>query len=339
MPEDQIPLCWLLTDGKIGDEVQCRGLAEALHVTAQLRRVAPRAIYAWAMPFAGIDPREGPHAAGGPLAPPYPDLAIAAGRRTVSYLQAVKRLSRGSTFTVFLKDPYWNRRFFDLIVVPAHDRLRGANVIAALTPANRLTAEILTRPAPDPRIVSLPRPRVALLLGGPSTHHRYGVKEMAELAAIAALVTRAGRGLMVTPSRRTPEALLAAVKAAAPAAFVWDGTGANPYLAMLANADAIIATADSVNMVGEAVATGKPVHVYEPSGGHRKIAAYLDQLAALGAVRRWRGEFEDWSYAPINATPALAQEIARRFREFRMAVPKSPQNVKAARSPSRWPRM
>jgi uncharacterized protein len=328
LPEDQsadrlLPQptrCWILTDGKIGDEVQCRGLAEALGVIPVIRHVAPRRLYAWAMPFGPIDPRESPHAAGSPLAPPYPDLAIAAGRRTVPYLRAVKRLSNGATFTVFLKDPYCGRSFADLIVVPEHDRLRGDNVMAALTPANRLSAERLAaaRMKPDARIDRLPRPRVALLIGGPSTHHRYGAKETAELAAIAEQAVRGRRGLMVTPSRRTPKTVADCIRANVPAeAFVWDGTGANPYLAILAHADAIVVTGDSVNMVGEAVATGKPVYVYEPSGGHRKISAYLDRLESLGAVRRWRGEFENWSYAPINATPIIAAEIARRYRRSR----------------------
>jgi uncharacterized protein len=328
LPEDQTsdPLlpqatrCWILTDGKIGDEVQCRGLAEALHVKAELRRVAPRGIYAWAMPFGPIDPRENPHASGSPLAPPYPDLAIAAGRRTVPYLRAVKRLSNGATFTVFLKDPYCSRTFADLIVVPEHDLLHGDNVMTALTPANRLSAEALAaaRTKPDGRIDGLPRPRVTLLLGGPSTHHRYGAKEAAELAAIAGQVTRLGMGLMVTPSRRMPKAVVDSIRANAPEnAFVWDGIGANPYLAILAHADTIIVTADSVNMVGEAVVTGKPVYVYEPAGGHPKITAFLERLEGLGAVRRWRGRLEDWSYAPINATPTIAAEIARRYRESR----------------------
>jgi uncharacterized protein len=327
LPQDQTPdqvlpratRCWILTDGKIGDEVQCRGLAEALHIEAELRYVAPRAIYAWAMPLGPIDPREAPHAPGSPLTPPYPDLAIAAGRRTVSYLRAIKHLSKGTTFTVFLKDPYCSHEIFDLIVVPEHDRLCGDNIVSALTPTNRLSAEVLAavRMAPDARIAILPRPRVALLLGGPSKHRRYGAKEAADLAGIAAQLVRQGKGLMVTPSRRTPKPLVNTIRDALPKnAFVWDGAGANPYLSILAHADAIIVTGDSVNMVGEAVATGKPVHVYEPAGGHRKIDAYLERLVTLGAVRRWRGELEDWSYAPINATPEIAAELARRYRAF-----------------------
>jgi hypothetical protein len=127
---------------------------------------------------------------------------------------------------------------------------------------------------------------------------------------------------MVTPSRRTPSSVLNAVRdAALKNAFVWDGAGANPYLAILAHAASIIVTGDSVNMVGEALATGKPVQVYEPSGGHRKISAYLDRLEALGAVRRWQGRLETWSTTPINATPMIAAEIARRYRESRPVAP------------------
>ncbi len=312
--------CWLLTDGKAGDETQGLGLAEALGLKAELRHVAPRKFYAWAMPYGPIDPREAPDKPGSPLAPPFPDLAFAAGRRAVAYLRALKRLSRGHTFTVFINDPYGRLSFADVVVLPEHDRRRGPNVITAATPANRVSDAALdaARQTPDPWLDGLPKPRVALLLGGPSRHHRYGGREALELAAIAKLLAAKGKGLMVTASRRTPARLLYALRAAVgERAFIWDGTGDNPYLGILARADAILVTADSINMAGEAVATGKPVHFYEPSGGHRKIDAYLDELEELGAIRRWSGQLETWRYAPINATPALAAEIARRYRKFR----------------------
>lgn len=334
LPEPLLPKgarCWILTDGKIGDEVQCLGIAEALGVAPQLRHVAPRESYAWAMPYGPIDPREAPQQPRSPLAPPFPELAIAAGRRAVPYLRALKRHAKGAVFTIFIKDPYWSRRKMNLIIVPEHDRLRGKNMFAAVTPANRLHAWRLAaaRDTPDPLIAALPRPRVALILGGTSQHHRFEAKDIEALAAIAVAVAKQGNGLMITPSRRTPPELINAVAAAlaglppelAENIFFWAGQGPNPYLAILAQADAIIVTGDSVNMVGEAVATGAPVHVYEPSGGHRKITAYLARLEALGAIRRWRGKLEDWRYEPINATPEIAQEIARRYLEFRARVP------------------
>ena len=79
---------------------------------------------------------------------------------------------------------------------------------------------------------------------------------------------------MITPSRRTHQRLIAAVDAATAGAprILWDGTGDNPYPDFLAHADALIVTADSVNMTGEACATGRPVYVFEPSGRFGQIS-------------------------------------------------------------------
>jgi uncharacterized protein len=324
-------VCWILSDGKIGDEVQCLGIAEALGLVAQIRHIAPRPAYAWAMPYGPIDPRDRAHRPESPLAPPFPNIAIAAGRRTVPYLRTLKRLSRGATFTVFVKDPYWSRGSINLIVAPEHDELAGKNVFATITPANRLHAWRLSAAwmTPDPQIAQLTHPRVALILGGNSQHHHFESKDFRAIQEIALQLIQQGMALMVTPSRRTPPELttaLAQAIARLPAdlrknVLFWRGKGRNPYVSILAHADAIIVTADSVNMVGEAVATGAPVHVYEPSGGHLKITAYLARLEALGAVRPWRGELEDWRYPPLNATPLIAQEIARRYAEFQTRIP------------------
>jgi mitochondrial fission protein ELM1 len=124
---------------------------------------------------------------------------------------------------------------------------------------------------------------------------------------------------MATPSRRTPPELVAAVRrglGAAPA-FVWDGAGDNPYAQILANAETILVSGDSVNMVGEATATGAPVYVFEPSGGGGKIRRYLDALERLGAVRRFAGRFEPFAYAPIDSSLVVAREIARRYAAAR----------------------
>ena len=124
-----------------------------------------------------------------------------------------------------------------------------------------------------------------------------------------------GYSIMATPSRRTPPALLAAVREGlgdAPG-FIWDGAGANPYAQILAHADAILVTGDSVNMVGEATATGAPAYWFEPSGGARKTGRFLSELAARGAVRRFAGRLEPFSYAPIDSSQTIAAEIARRF--------------------------
>ncbi len=316
---------WILSDGKIGDEVQCFGIAEELGLAAERRLIAPRAPWSWMTPYGPVDPREAPGRPGSAIAPPFPDVVLAAGRRTVPYLRGVKRASGGRAFTVFVKDPYTGTGTADVIWVPEHDRLRGDNVVVTLTPAHRLRPAVLAaaRAEPDPRIACLPGRRVALVLGGKGVNHDFSAGDIAALAAIAADIAGGGASLMVTPSRRTPPEALAAIRVALAGAlrqgraFVWDDTGPNPYAQILAHAAAILVTGDSANMVGEACVTGAPVHVYEPSGGHPKVTRYLDRLTEVGAVRRWSGRLEHWTYAPIDSAPVTAAAIAARYRAFK----------------------
>ncbi len=316
---------WVLSDGKIGDEVQCFGIAEELGLAPERRLIAPRPPWSWLTPYGPVDPREAPGRVDSPIAPPFPDIAIAAGRRTVPYLRRVKAASGGRTFTIFVKDPYTGTGTADVIWIPEHDKLRGDNVVVTLTPAHRLRPDVLAaaRAAPDPRLAMLPHPRVAMVLGGKGVNHDFSAEDIRNLAGIAAAIAADGASLMVTPSRRTPPEALAAIRSAlgggleAGRAFVWDGSGTNPYPQILALADALLVTGDSANMVGEACATGAPVHVYEPSGGHPKVTRYLDRLTEVGAVRRWSGRLEHWTYAPIDSAPVTAAEIAARYRAFR----------------------
>jgi hypothetical protein len=314
---------WVLTDGKAGDEVQCLGVAEALGLAPEIRRVAPRAPFAWAMPRGPVDPREGPDRPGSPIRPPYPDLLVASGRRAVPYVRAVKRLSGGRTFTVILKDPRTGPGAADLIWTPAHDRLRGANVLVTLTSPHRISAARLAaeRAAPDPRLASLPRPRVAVLAGGDSRHHRFTPADIARFVAGLTALADGGAAPMITASRRTPATLREALERLARRAggFFWDGTGPNPYAALLALADAVVVTADSANMVGEAAATGAPVLVFEPSGGHPKLSRFLEGLVSHGAVRTFTGRLEAFTYEPVDSTPVIAAAIEAGFLRHRGA--------------------
>ena len=83
---------------------------------------------------------------------------------------------------------------------------------------------------------------------------------------------------------------------------IWDGTGDNPYYAYLAIADALLVTADSVSMVSEAAATGKPVHILELDGGDAKFARFHAAMREAGITRSFAGRIERWTYAPPDDT-------------------------------------
>ncbi|WP_089174437.1 mitochondrial fission ELM1 family protein [Bosea sp. AS-1] len=324
LQQKTVPTIWVLTDGKAGDELQCLGVAERLGVVPEIRRVAPRKPFAWLMPRGPIDPREAPDRVGSPIRPPFPDIAIASGRRAVPYLRAVKKASNGRTFTVFLKDPRIGTGTADLIWVSEHDRLRGSNVLVTTTSPHRLTPEKLAaaHTAPPAPIAALTAPRVAVMVGGDSRHHRFSTADNERLARQLDALAASGVQLMGSPSRRTSPALAHAVAAvfARHGGWWWDGSGDNPYLALLANADAVVVTADSTNMIGEATATGVPILVFEPQGGHAKIAALVASLTRQGAVHPFRGQLDGERYQPIDSTPIIADAIREGWLRHRAAL-------------------
>lgn len=311
------PTVWAIHDGKIGMANQVVGLAEAVgypfiekSVVLRLpwRHLAPPL---WLQPLAALAPE------GASLAPPWPDLLIACGRMVTALALAVKRLSRGRSFWVQIQDPRFARRRVDLMVVPEHDPARGRNVLLTRGAVNRVTAAMLEqgRARFAPQFAALPRPLVGVLLGGSNRVYRLTPAIMARLADQLAALARQGYGIAITPSRRTGEMALRLLRErlAGLPHVLWDGGADNPYFGLLAHADALIVTSDSVNMVSEAAATGKPIHLVALDGGSAKFRRFHDLFRSSGIARPFTGAIERWSYPPVDDTARAADEIRRRL--------------------------
>ncbi|HXW20628.1 MAG TPA: mitochondrial fission ELM1 family protein [Roseiarcus sp.] len=314
----------VLSSGRAGHEANCLGVAEALGAPYDKRIAEPRRLFASLSPFGPLDPKDRPGRPGSIIAEPFPSVAIACGRVTVPYLRALKRFAGRKVFAVFLQDPRYARSEFDLIWTPEHDRLSGTNVISTLTSPHPFSSARLAAlsAAPDPRIASLPRPRAAILLGGASAAYDFAKADLSRLTEAVAAVVRQGFSVMATPSRRTSAAIIEAARKglaeADPArVFFWEGSGDNPYGQILANADAILVTADSVNMMGEAVATGAPVHIFDLSGEAGRAKAFVAALVGKGVARRFVDRLESFAYEPIDSSATIAEAIASRFNELR----------------------
>src|SRR5262249_25031614 len=193
---------------------------------------------------------------------------------------------------VQLQDPVISPRNFDLVIVPRHDGLQAPNVIATRGALHRVTPQRLRESASfwGPRLTHLPRPYVSVLIGGSNAAYRLGPDEMRTLAGQLASAARATKAsLLITPSRRTGDESIRILKSAIADIphFLWDGEGENPYFGLLALADFIVVTSDSVNMVSEAAATGKPVYVADLPGGSEKFARFHRALREEGITRRF----------------------------------------------------
>jgi len=319
---------WLITDGKIGMDVQVKGVADALGLDAVIKHVAPRQPFRALSPFGPVDPRENFGKPGSPFAPPYPVVALATGRLAIPYLRALRRRAGPGTYCVVLQDPKIGPGIADLIWVPEHDTLRAHNVITTPTAPHSFAPQRLAglRAAVPDAIAALPHPRVALILGGPGGGYNFDDAAGQRLAASIANMAPYIGSLFITPSRRTPPALLAAIDAATKSRprLLWDGAGANPYPDFLAHADLLVVTGDSVNMTGEACATGRPVYVFEPGPASPKFDRFHTALRRHGATRplpETMSRIETWTYPPLDSAHDIAAEIERRWLRRKAVLP------------------
>ena len=319
---------WIITDGKAGMVTQARGVADALGLRYEMKEVVPKGLWRLTAPWGPVAPDERPGRPGSTLAPPWPAVAIATGRASIPYIRALRRAAGAATFTVVLQDPKTGPGTADLIWVPEHDKRRGANVLTTLTAPHSFTQEGLAalRASPPEAIAALPRPRIAVVLGGKNAVYKFTDADDERLEGALRSLASLGASFLVTPSRRTHPRLIARVDQATRDAprILWTGEGANPYPDFLANADALVVTADSVNMTGEACATGKPVYVFHPSRGSDKFRRFHDALERSGATRplpETLDQLPSWSYKPLDSAAAIAAEIERRWLRRASMIP------------------
>ncbi len=301
----------ILTEGYAGLEAQAMGLAERAGIAAEPRVLAASSPWRW------IPARSwpAPLAAVGGLADLPDGLVLTVGGTGAAVGAALRRYGRR---VVQIQNPRMRLDRFDLVVANRHDEIDGPNVLLSRTALHRVTPAVLAeaRLRWMPRFAHLPRPLVAVLVGGSNGRFRLGVPEAEALADGLAGLVRADRaGLAVTPSRRTGEAVRAVLerRLSPSGAYLWDMTGDNPYLGLLACADAVVATADSVSMVSEAAATTVPVAVVPLPGRSRRIGLFLQELVDAGRIRIFNGTLRYGQASPLDDTGPVAAELCRRL--------------------------
>jgi uncharacterized protein len=313
---------WAVSDGRAGIEAQAVGLAEAVArltpAEITVKRIGWPRWMKRAPSAVNLVPLRLLTKGSDPIAPPWPDLWIANGRAAIPLSIGLRRWSRGESFVVQLQDPLRSSRRFDLVIPPNHDGLTGRNVFPITGTPHKVTPERLAREL-EPfraRFAGLPRPHVAVLVGGKSKAFDLSPARAQVLAEqIEAAVRASGGSLLLTFSRRTPEharTILSQRLGGLPG-WLWDGQGTNPYFAFLATADHILVTEDSANMPTEAGATGKPVYLLAMDGKQARKQRFHAELAQLGVARRFDGRLEEWSYPPLRETERAAAEILRRM--------------------------
>jgi mitochondrial fission protein ELM1 len=265
------PRVWAMLCYRYGDNEQILALAEALGWPFEVKRLAYRPFGRWIdilrLPtLAGILKRESDA-----FGPPWPDLVISSSVRNEPVCWWVQKHADRPVRYVHVGRPWAFLKNFDLVVTQPQYRLaRRPNVLEIPLCLHRITEQKLREAGRRwaPRLAHLQRPYIAVVVGGYGGAYAFDPEKAERLARQASdLAIRQGASLLVSTSSRTgndsAEALRRAVTAPAYVHLWQAGAKDNPYLAFLALAEAIIVTSDSVSMLSEACATGKPVYMFD----------------------------------------------------------------------------
>lgn len=272
------PIVWCLLGSKAGDNTQVLALADELgwgcerktvvaHPSEILVHLGHRAT------LRGIDTQQS-----SALQAPWPDLVISGGRRNEPVAQWIRLQSGGKTRLVHMGRPWAPLEHWDLIVTtPQYFLPQRENVLHNTLPLLRLPADSMRAAGEDllGQLASLPRPWIAVLMGGDSGKFVMTTDKGRALGALATDLALAAKGSsLATDSPRTPKEAGDAMQAQLNEPnfcyrFHARGTEGdnNPYLGLLALADAFIVTGESMSMLAEASATGRPVFVFDVGDG------------------------------------------------------------------------
>lgn len=314
-PSPRLPRVWVLFGRGTGGNGQMQSLAEALGWPYEIKQLHHNALHVIPNILLGASTITLDRKLSSPLEPPWPDLVIAASRRSSPVALWIRKQSGGRTRLVHLLHTQAPLSWFDLIVTMPQFRLpERENILHVTGVLNRVDEPALAAAAAvwKPRLAHLPRPWTALLVGGNSSAYLLDRDTAARLGRDAGrMAASRGGSLLVTTSPRTPpEAADAVAHAVDGSSYVYewkrDDAANNPYKGFLALADDFVVTIDSASLLIEASATGRPVAVFEwpRRGGGAACGKHASWM--------WRKAVELGLVKPARDFDAYFAEMRRR---------------------------
>ena len=304
----------LLTQGMHGMVSQVEGLARALGLTYKHQSIKLK-------PFWNLLPPK--------LTPISENLVkekfvcdskviISCGRKSVIPSIALKKRLGKEIFTIHIQDPKVSLKYFDLIISPEHDNIKGDNVLTTKGAIHYLTKKEIKDNLNYLNVNKEKKKLVAFIIGGPNKYYNYNDQAIQQLfTKIKTLFTPDKYKIIIVPSYRTPEKIIK--KAFDTFNFnhiVIKTVYKKAYLSALALADISVVTCDSTSMISEAAITGKPVYIamMKPNKNNRRFKKFYSLLTDLGITRELKDSVEEWSYESLNEVNRVAPIIKTKMK-------------------------
>ena len=220
-------------------------------------------------------------------------ILITCGRRMAGINIGLKRIYRKNNkkiFTIHIQNPNIASVYFDLLVVPEHDNLTGKNIIVSegsLHSVDKKNIKIAYDKLSIRHLKEL-KEHIVVLIGGNTRTQKltaeYENKFISEIKRIQKIFKSK---IVLCPSRRTPESLLKYFNLKKPEGIIIAAkkNNENPYPGIIYNAKFVIATTDSINLLSEAIGSGKEVFVLDLFKPVKRKKIYVKNLLSKGKIK------------------------------------------------------
>jgi len=245
-------------------------------------------------------------------------IIISCGRKSVIPSVALKKRFGKEIFNIHIQDPKISLKYFDLIISPEHDNIKGDNVITTKGAIHYLNKKDIIKNSKYLKLENEKKKIVAFIIGGPNRYYDYSEEQMHyTFNKVKTLYTPDKFKIIVIPSYRTP---LNIIKKAYDTFnfnhLVVKKIDKNAYLGSLAIADYIVVTCDSTSMISEAAMTGKPVYIamMKAKKSNRRFKNFYSQFKKLGIIRELDESIDNWSYDKLDEVNRIAPIIKTKMK-------------------------
>ena len=263
------PRIWLVLGDKLGDNAQLTMIANSLGLPYEIKHLVPKEKYRLGKPHFTASLQHLDLENSDPLAAPWPDLVITAGRRHSMAALWIKDQSPATRLVLLGRPRRWIERFDLVITLPQYQLPDLPQVMRLSLPLMRTEPQAVAAAAENwkSRLDALPKPVIAVLIGSATRPFRFDGTVTDELITqCKKLQDRYGGSLYFSTSRRTAPQIIATLKSGLPEdaqLYQWhQNSPDNPYLALLELADYFVITGDSVSMMVEVADRKKPLAIF-----------------------------------------------------------------------------
>ena len=309
---------WIITDGTKGMENQSLALAKLLNTNFKLIEFIPP-YFLRKFPLIGrfipvsmirIDFN----------IKPLPKFIITTGKRMAGISIFIKFLFKNKIKTIHIQNPKISNNYFDLLLIPEHDKITGKNIINTKGALSFIDINEI-KESHTSIIKNLKynkKPIILLLIGGANKRYKPNNTDYYNLILDVVKAYKCIDGkLIVLTSRRTPSRAIKIINSMLKKFkndfYLYSGIGENPYPSILKSANYIIVTSDSVSMISETATLNTPLFIAYLKKEQGKIKAFLENLESLNIIKKFDGNLFYYNKTKLKTNADIALKINKFF--------------------------